>query len=155
MSKTLKFLVLALGAGCFKPVSGDYKLLADGDPVTDCETTDADFDDDGDPVPVEVNDDKDAMTWGEPQPETQGYSNDCTLDGKDFTCTFYDDEGDDGQGNNISLLMELTGRWSSNTSVEGTLVLNGSCEGEGCADYEAFGVEFCNISQDITGELVE
>ena len=77
MTTARTLLIPALLTGCFNPVSGDYKITSDGEPVTDCESTDVNFDDDGDPVAVEVNDDKDAMTWGEAQSDVSGYSNDC------------------------------------------------------------------------------
>ena len=155
MTTARTLLIPALLTGCFNPVSGDYQITSDGEPVTDCESTDVNFDDDGDPVAVEVNDDKDAMTWGEAQSDVSGYSNDCSLDGRSFTCTFYDDGGDDGSGNEIALFAELTGQWTGSTSMEGTFVLNSSCEGDGCGDYAALGVEFCDASQDVIAELVE
>lgn len=155
MRVPMALLAPAALAGCFNPVSGDYQITADGDPVTSCENTEVDFDDDGDPVPVEVNEDKSSMTWGEESSDVSGYSNECSMDGRSFTCTFYDDGGDDGSGNELALFVEMTGRWTSSTSMEGTFVLNSSCEGEGCGDYEAFGVEFCDASQDLIAELVE
>ena len=154
MKKTLVFLSLGALGGCFKPVDGDYQITP-GDVTTDCETVDASLDDDLDPVAVDVNDEKDSMTWGDEHADISGYSNECTLDGKDFDCLFLDDSGDDGSGTTIGVQLQISGTWTSNTSVEATMVANGTCEGDGCADYEAMGAEFCNTSQELVAELVE
>ena len=153
------FGVAVLAAACTTPTSGTY-VLTPGEVQTDCPEvedtggTDSTAEED-DTIAIKVAEDGASMTFGDAQPDVEGYSNTCTLDGTEFVCNMLNSEEDDGTGTIIKLAMSVDGSWSSSTTIEGTGHTAISCTGDGCETYESYGLAFCSSDAAFTGELQE
>lgn len=148
----------ALLAACATPTSGDYTFTYDGDVTTDCSAS-TDTGDTGDTTndettqTVTVADDGSTVTFG-----TGPASLECPLDGNAFTCEA-SSSTDYNETTGIDAVVTITasteGAWKSSSTIKGTISGGTSCAGDGCADIEAMGFEFCSSSQDFEATLVK
>lgn len=78
----------------------------------------------------------------------------CTLSGKDFTCVerLAGEESTDGVDATVSYRVSATGTFASPTEASGTQSGTADCEGDSCAQAEAFlGITFpCTVTEDFT-----
>jgi len=149
---------LALLAACATPTSGDYTFTYTGDVTTDCSSS-GDTGDTGDTTndettqTVTVADDGSTVTFGAGQAAIE-----CPLDGNTFTCD-YSSSTDYNQTAGIDAVVTISsamdGTWKSSSTIKGSIAGGISCEGDGCADIEAMGFEFCSSSQDYEATLVK
>jgi hypothetical protein len=150
--------LLVAATGCTKPTSGEYTITF-GEAGGDCEAvedTGGDTGGEAEPenVAIVVAEDGKSITFGDDPDGDGGFTNVCSLNGVSFECPFYNETSDEGNGTTVTIDYNTTGKWTSSSSIEGTLVSSTACEGPDCASFEEFGYQFCTAEVSYTGELV-
>jgi len=153
MSRFLLPAILVLSGCGFAPVSGTYRMIP-GTSQSDCPDTGDTGDTGGEPEEstevVTVSEDLTTMTIGQGEDAIT-----CALDGKDFVCDYPDFSFDfNAYGSDAveTMVLEMEGTWTSDTSFDMDISMVLTCTGADCA---TLGITDCTSTMTGTAELVE